>query len=56
MRPFMINLIVDDLPGALRQVTKGGASLVGDPQELEYATFGWFIGPEGNKVELWQPR
>lgn len=56
MRPFMINLIVDDFPGALRQVTQGGASLVGDPQESEYGTFGWFIGPEGNKVELWQPK
>ena len=54
--PFMINLIVDDLPGALSQVKEGGATLVGDPEASEYGAFGWFIDPEGNKVELWQPR
>ena len=54
--PFMINLIVDDLSGALSQVKKGGATLVGDPEESEYGAFGWFIDPEGNKVELWQPK
>ena len=54
--PFMINLIVDDIPGALGQVETGGATLVGDPEDSEYGTFGWFIDPEGNKVELWQPK
>jgi predicted enzyme related to lactoylglutathione lyase len=53
-RPFMINLIVDDLAGALQQVVMGGATLVGEPQNLEYGRFGWFMDPEGNKVELWQ--
>jgi predicted enzyme related to lactoylglutathione lyase len=51
----MINLIVDDLSGALSQVEKAGATLVGSPEELEFGHFGWFLDPEGNKVELWQP-
>jgi hypothetical protein len=28
----------------------------GDPEDSEFGTFGWFIDPEGNKVELWQPK
>jgi predicted enzyme related to lactoylglutathione lyase len=54
-RDFMINFIVDDLDGTLKQVADGGATLVGDPQSFDYGRFGWFIDPDGNKVELWQP-
>ena len=52
---FMFNLIVDNLDGALAQVVEGGAQLVGDIDEQDYGRFGWFIDPDGNKVELWQP-
>lgn len=54
-RAYMFNLMVDDLDGALAQVAKGGAEIVGDIQEEEYGRFGWFLDPDGNKVELWQP-
>ncbi len=53
--PFMFNLIVDDLEGALAQVVEGGAEQAGEIEEYPYGRFGWFIDPEGNKVELWQP-
>jgi predicted enzyme related to lactoylglutathione lyase len=52
---YMINLVVDDLDGALAQVKEGGAEIVDDIQEEEYGRFAWFLDPEGNKVELWQP-
>jgi len=55
LKEFMINLIVDDLDGALSQVEEGGATLVGGIEEYDYGRFGWFIDPEGNKVELWEP-
>ncbi|MES2260445.1 MAG: VOC family protein [Pseudomonadota bacterium] len=54
-RDFMLNLVVDDLEGALAQVVAGGAELVGDTQSFDYGRFGWFMDPDGNKVELWQP-
>ena len=54
-RDYMFNLVVDDLDGALAQVREGGAELVGGIEEQEYGRFGWFMDPEGNKVELWQP-
>lgn len=55
-REFMFNLMVDDLDGALRQVVEAGATLVDKRQDYgEYGSFGWFMDPDGNKVELWQP-
>lgn len=55
-RAFMFNLVVDDLDGVLAQVSEGGAEIVGDVEDLEYGRFGWFMDPEGNKVELWEPK
>lgn len=52
---FMFNLVVDNLDEALEQVKAGGAQIVGEPEKSEYGAFGWFIDPDGNKVELWQP-
>ena len=54
--PYMINFIVDDLHEMLQQVQQGGAMLEGEPEELEMGIFGWFSDPEGNKIELWQPK
>lgn len=54
-RDFMFNLIVDDLAEALKQVQEGGVEVIGKIEKLEYGLFGWFIDPDGNKVELWEP-
>lgn len=54
-RDFMFNLVVDDLDGALRQVLAAGGALAGEVQSFDYGRFGWFLDPEGNKVELWEP-
>lgn len=52
---FMFNLIVDNLEEALKQVKEGGAEIVGEIEKMEYGSFGWFMDPDGNKVELWEP-
>ena len=52
---YMFNLIVDDLDEALAQVANAGAEIVGEIEEYEFGRFGWFLDPEGHKVELWQP-
>ncbi len=54
-KEFMFNLVVDDLRGALAQVKEGGAQVTGEVEESEYGKFGWFMDPDGNKVELWEP-
>jgi predicted enzyme related to lactoylglutathione lyase len=55
-KEFMFNLVVDNLEEALSQVAAGGAQVVGDIEKSEYGNFGWFVDPDGNKVELWQPQ
>ena len=51
---FMINLRVDDVPAMLEKARAGGAEIVGDVTDEGYGVFGWFIDPEGIKIELWQ--
>lgn len=51
----MINLVVDDLDAALANVEAGGAEVLPDREEADYGRFGWFVDPDGNRVELWQP-
>jgi len=53
---FMINLLVSDVREALDQVRQGGATVIDKIDEASYGTFGWFIDPDGNRVELWQPK
>jgi len=55
-RDYMFNLMVDNLDEALAQVADGGAEIVGEIQEEDYGRFGWFVDPEGKKVELWEPK
>jgi catechol 2,3-dioxygenase-like lactoylglutathione lyase family enzyme len=55
-KDFMFNLMVDNLDEALAQVKEGGATVVGEIQREDYGSFGWFIDPDGNKVELWEPK
>ena len=55
-KEYMFNLIVDDLDGALAQAQVGGAELVGEIVGDENGRFGWFLDPDGNKVELWEPK
>jgi predicted enzyme related to lactoylglutathione lyase len=52
---FMFNLVVDDIEAAIAQVKEGGAAIIGKIEKSEYGRFGWFMDPDGNKVELWQP-
>ena len=54
-KQYMFNLIVDDLDGALEQVQAGGAEVIGEIEACDNGRFGWFMDPEGNKVELWEP-
>lgn len=53
-RSFMINLRVDDVPALIERVREAGGQITGEIEHSEYGVFGWFIDPEGLKVELWQ--
>ncbi|HKP29005.1 MAG TPA: VOC family protein [Gemmatimonadales bacterium] len=53
---FMINYRVDDLDEMLSEMRAGGVEVVGEPQSDDNGKFAWVMDPDGNKVELWQPK
>ena len=55
-KDFAFNLIVNDVDAALRDIADAGGTVVGEAESGEKGRFGWFIDPDGNKVELWQPK
>ena len=54
--PFMINYRVDDLVTLLEQLSGQGVRIHQGPESHENGKFAWIIDPDGNKVELWEPK
>ena len=52
---FMMNLMVDNMPGMLARIKAEGVELEGEPMSESYGHFAWVMDPDGRKVELWQP-
>jgi predicted enzyme related to lactoylglutathione lyase len=53
---FMINYRVDDLVGLLDQLKQNGVQIVKGPDREDHGVFAWILDPDGNKVELWEPK
>lgn len=53
---FMINFRVADLHALVAALKSEGCNVLDRTDESEQGKFGWVIDPEGNKVELWEPR
>jgi predicted enzyme related to lactoylglutathione lyase len=53
---FMINYRVDDLVALLAQLRAAGVTIVSGPESHENGKFAWIMDPDGNKVELWEPK
>ena len=53
---FMINYRVDDLEAMIEQLTAADIDIVKGPEYHENGAFAWIMDPEGNKVELWEPK
>lgn len=53
---FMLNLRVQDLDGLLKKLEEAGVRI--DPKRMDedYGRFAWVYDPEGNKIELWEPK
>ncbi|MGC4122538.1 MAG: VOC family protein [Myxococcales bacterium] len=54
--PLMVNYRVDNLDGMLAQLRAGGVEVVQGPESHENGRFAWVVDPEGNRVELWEPK
>ena len=52
---FMINYRVADLDGLLNQLRRKGVA-VEKIENFDYGRFAWITDPEGNRIELWEPK
>ena len=55
-KEFMINLMVDDLDGALARCAKHGVQPIKTFDDQPNGRFAHIMDPEGRKLELWEPR
>jgi len=52
----MINYRIDNMDEMIEQLNAGGVSIHQGPEYHENGAFLWVIDPDGNKVELWEPK
>ena len=53
----MLNFRVRDLDAMLAQLRANDANVDAETQEMDgIGRFGWVTDPEGNRIELWQPK
>lgn len=52
----MVNYRVRDLDAMLAQLRAAGVEVDDRVEEQEFGRFGWAVDPEGNRLELWEPR
>lgn len=55
-KPFMFNYRVENLDELLKVLRDEGVTIIGEVEEYPYGKFGWIVDPEGNKIELWEPK
>lgn len=55
-KEFMINYRVQNIEGLVEALQAKGVTIVDEIEEYEYGKFVHILDPEGNKIELWEPR
>jgi len=55
-KDFMINFAVDDMDGFIAGVQAKGVAILKREDSDPSGKFAWLTDPEGNKIELWQPK
>ena len=54
--PFMINYRVRNLEALLAHLRSAGVTVDGKVVDDFNGKFAWIVDPEGNKIELWEPK
>jgi predicted enzyme related to lactoylglutathione lyase len=52
----MINYRVENLDALLNVLREEGVEIDPKREEYDYGKFAWIMDPEGNKIELWEPK
>lgn len=55
-KDFMINYRVQNIEGLVEKLKANGVTIVDTIVEYEYGKFVHIMDPEGNKIELWEPK
>jgi predicted enzyme related to lactoylglutathione lyase len=55
-KPFMINYRVENLVDLLEELKKENVTIVDEIAEYDYGKFVHVLDPEGNIIELWEPK
>ena len=55
-KPFMINYRVENLAALVEELKKDGIQIVDEIAEYDYGNFVHILDPEGNIIELWEPK
>jgi len=55
-KPFMINYRVEDLVMLVEELKKNDVTIVDEIAEYDYGKFVHVLDPEGNIIELWEPK
>ena len=53
---FMINYAVDDLDAIVARLHSKNVEVIKRTDDDANGRFAWILDPEGNKVELWEPK
>jgi len=55
-KPFMINYRVDNLVLLLEELKRENVTIIDEIAEFDYGKFVHVLDPEGNVIELWEPK
>lgn len=55
-KPFMINYRVDNILELVAELKKENVTIVDEIAEYDYGKFVHILDPEGNIIELWEPK
>lgn len=55
-KPFMINYRVDNILMLVEELKKANVTIVDEIAEYDYGKFIHVLDPEGNIIELWEPK
>ena len=54
--PFMVNYTVDDMEAIVARLKAKGVEILKRDDGDDNGRFAWVVDPEGNTVELWEPK
>ena len=55
-KDFMLNFRVENLDEVLAVLRKEGVEVDDKIEDYDFGRFAWIMDPEGNRVELWEPK